>query len=159
MLALAALLCDTGLRIEEAITLERAKLDFEALTITVRGEGNKQRVVPISQELREILYRYTAKHETCLVFCTSSGYRLTQRNALRDHLYVIQRKLGLPKFGFHGFRHFFAISYLRNGGNLEYLRRILGHSSLSTTQKYLRSLGVEDLGAVHNQFSPLSARH
>jgi integrase/recombinase XerD len=157
VLALVALLCDTGLRIEEAVTLERSKLNFDAMTVTVRGKGNKERVVPMSQELRKILYRYTAKHEGHIVFSTASGGRLTQRNALRD-LYVIQRQLGLPQFGFHGFRHFFAVSYLRNGGNLFYLSRILGHTSIRTTELYLKSLGVEDLGAVHNSLSPL-ARH
>jgi integrase/recombinase XerD len=59
----------------------------------------------------------------------------------------------------HTCRHTFACEYLRRGGNLEFLRRILGHSSILTTQKYLRSLGVEDLQAVHDQFSALTPNH
>ena len=158
VLTLVALLCDTGLRIEEAVMLQRSKVDFQGLTVTVRGKGDKERMVPISHELRKILYRFCAKREEQpLVFTTASGGRLTQRNVLRD-LYTVQRQLGLPQFGFHGFRHFFAVSYLRNGGNLFYLSRILGHCSIKTTELYLRSLGVEDLGRVHNQLSPLARR-
>jgi integrase/recombinase XerD len=57
----------------------------------------------------------------------------------------------------HTLRHTFACEYLRRGGNLEFLRRILGHGSILTTQKYLRSLGVEDLQAAHEGLSPLTA--
>ena len=49
-----------------------------------------------------------------------------------------------------------AVSYLRAGGNLFYLSRILGHSSVTTTEKYLQSLGVEDLQAVHDRLSLLN---
>jgi site-specific recombinase XerD len=50
----------------------------------------------------------------------------------------------------HTFRHTFAVNYLRAGGNLFYLSRILGHSSVTITEKNLQSLGVEDLTAVHD---------
>ncbi len=61
------------------------------------------------------------------------------------------------RFSPHTLGHSFAVNYLRNGGNLKYLRRILGHSSLSTTQRYLRSLGVEAIQEVHHLYSPLLA--
>jgi site-specific recombinase XerD len=51
-----------------------------------------------------------------------------------------------------------AVSYLRAGGNLFYLSKILGHTSVKTTERYLQSLGVEDLQKVHNGLSILSAR-
>jgi len=56
----------------------------------------------------------------------------------------------------HTLRHTFAVSYLRAGGNLFYLSRILGHTSVTTTEKYLQSLGVEDLQAVHDRLSLLN---
>ena len=59
------------------------------------------------------------------------------------------------RFSPHTLRHTFACSYLKAGGNLEYLRRILGHSSLLITQRYLQSVGVVDLADVHNDFSPI----
>jgi integrase/recombinase XerD len=57
---------------------------------------------------------------------------------------------------FHTLRHTFAVNYLRKGGNLYYLQRILGHSSITTTERYLRSLGIEDLQKVHDGLSLLS---
>lgn len=57
---------------------------------------------------------------------------------------------------FHTFGHTFAVSYLRAGGNLYYLAHILGHSSVKTTERYLESLGLEDLQAVHDKPSLLT---
>ncbi len=62
-------------------------------------------------------------------------------------------KISGARVSFHTFRHTFALSYLRAGGNLFYLSRILGHTSVTTTEKYLQSLGVEDLQAVHDRLS------
>ena len=59
------------------------------------------------------------------------------------------------RFSPHTLRHTFAVNYLRRGGNLFYLSKILGHSSVTTTQKYLQSLGIEDLQAAHNKLSLL----
>ncbi len=63
------------------------------------------------------------------------------------------------RFSPHTLRHTFAVSYLRNGGNLFYLSKILGHSSVVITQCYLQSLQVTDLQAVHDRLSPLSPEH
>jgi len=157
--ALAALLLDTGLRIEEALGLQRAQLDLENLLVTVKGKGEKHRVVPMSFELRKVLYRWLARHEFSLVFPTMQGRRLAQRNLLRD-LKSVGKKLGMTgvRVSFHTFRHTFAVNYLRAGGNLFYLSKILGHSSVTTTERYLQSLGVDDLQAVHDRLSLLSKR-
>ena len=56
----------------------------------------------------------------------------------------------------HSFRHYFAVSYIRNGGDIYRLSRILRHTQISTTQLYLRSMGVEHLLEGHSQFSPLA---
>jgi site-specific recombinase XerD len=60
------------------------------------------------------------------------------------------------RFSPHTLRHTFAVQYLRAGGNLFYLSKILGHSSVTTTQKYLQSVGVDDLKMVHDRLSPLA---
>jgi integrase/recombinase XerD len=90
---------------------------------------------------------------------TRSGGKVSVRNIERDFK-TLFKQIGIEgvRASPHTIRHSFAVCYLRNGGNLEFLRRILGHSSLITTQKYLRSLGVEDLAAVHNSLSPLARR-
>jgi integrase/recombinase XerD len=159
MHALTTLLLDTGLRIEEALGLLRSQLDLENLLVTVKGKGEKHRIVPMSFELRKVLFRWLAKHRFPLVFPSIQGGRQYQRNMLRD-LKALGKKLGVTgvRVSFHTFRHTFAVNYLRAGGNLFYLSKILGHASVTTTERYLQSLGVDDLQAVHDRLSLLTTR-
>ena len=152
--ALVALLLDTGLRIEEGLSLQRDQIDLENSLVKVKGKGEKHRIVPMSFELRKVLYRWLSRHESSRIFPTVQGRRLTQRNLLRD-LKLLGKKLGMNgvRVSFHTFRHTFAVNYLRAGGNLFHLSKILRHSSVTTTERYLQSLGVEDLRAVHDRLS------
>jgi integrase/recombinase XerD len=153
---LFVMLVDTGLRIEEALTLERERVDLDRLTLTVRGKGSKDRIVPISTECRKALFRLTTKQAGRYVFTTDSGDRLSYRNAYRD-LKTLCRHAGVQGAHVrpHVIRHYFAVSYLRAGGDLYRLSRILGHTSISTTQLYLRSMGIEHLEEGHAKYSPL----
>jgi integrase/recombinase XerD len=157
--ALVALLLDTGLRIEEALGLQKVQLDLENLLVKVKGKGEKHRMVPMSFELRKVLFRWLSRHEFALVFPSLQGRKQLQRNMLRD-LKLLGKRLNLTgvRVSFHTFRHTFAVNYLRAGGNLFYLSKILGHSSVTTTERYLQSLGVEDLRAVHDRLTLLSKR-
>lgn len=157
--SLCLLLLDTGLRISEALSLIRANINLDSMCLTVRGKGNKQRVVPISLEGRKVLYRYLVQHNFEFVFCCCNGNRLSVRNASRD-IQKFGKKLRISgiRFSPHTFRHSFAVSYLRNGGNLFYLSKILGHTSITTTQRYLQSIQPSDLQSAHNSLSPLSSR-
>ena len=142
---------DTGLRLNEALTLRREDLDFDNLLITVRdGKGGKQRIVPISIRLRKILYVYVQRHVslTGLVFYACDGIKACQNNVRRD-LGAVTRRLRITgvKGGYHVLRHTFAVNYPRAGGNVFYPQRILGHSTLQMTNRYVRSLGIEDLQA------------
>lgn len=155
--SLCALLLDSGVRISEALALSRADIDLDNLVLRVRGKGQKHRLVPMSLEMRRVLFRWLAKHQFELVFPTRQGTKQHPRNVLRAFR-SLAKNLAITgvRFSPHTFRHTFAVSYLRAGGNVLYLQRILGHSSLEMTNRYLRSLGVEDLQAVHNRFSLLS---
>jgi integrase/recombinase XerD len=155
--ALVTLLLDTGLRIREAVELRREEIDYENLLVKVRGKGQKQRIVPISFELRKVLFRWLGRHKFALVFPTSQGTTLDHSDLLHK-LKLVGRHLRITgvRVSFHTFRHTFAVSYLRAGGNIYYLARILGHSSVKTTERYLESLGVEDLQAVHDKLSLLT---
>lgn len=155
VLTLTAL--DTGLRVAEILNLSREDVDFENFALRVKGKGNKHRTVPISIELRKNLYRHMARHDFPLVFCTLQGSSLSKRNLLRDfkELCVALGITGV-RCSFHTLRHTFAVFYLRKGGNLFYLSKILGHTSVKTTERYLQSLGIEDLQRVHNGLSLLS---
>lgn len=129
--------------------------------LTVYGKRRKERRIPFSFELRKKLFRYEQllhKREVKfdLVFPTRNGTATTQRNSLRD-LYLLQKRSGLPKFGWHRLRPTFSTEYLRAGSDVFRLSRILGHTHITTTQKYLHLL-TEDLQAPHSRLSILS-RH
>ncbi len=155
--AIALIALDTGLRISELLGLTREQVNLDNLILRVNGKGNKQRLVPMSIELRKVLHRHLAKHNHARIFCTRTGTSLTVRNSERDFK-VMCGKAGITgvRASWHTLRHSFAVNYLRKGGNLYYLQRILGHSSITTTERYLRSLGIEDLKKVHDGLSLLS---
>src|SRR5262249_18363686 len=119
---------DTGLRIEECLTLTRSKVDFDNLVLTVKGKVNKARIVPFSQELRKVLYRWCRHHESELVFSTRHGGKVSYHNLNRDYRKLCE-KLKIEKEGsFHRLRHTFALQYVRNGGGLFHLQKQLGHT-------------------------------
>ena len=155
--AACLVILDSGLRISECLGLSRMDLDFDNLIIRVKGKGNKHRLVPMSIELKKVLFRYCGKHNHALVFSTRNGTRITTRNFQRDMKLMCQRLgIGGVRCSPHTLRHSFAVGYLRAGGNLFYLCKILGHTSVKTTERYLQSLGIEDLQAVHNGLSLLA---
>ncbi len=118
------LMIDTGLRINECLTLERSKIDFDNLLLSVIGKGNKERIVPFSYELRKVLFKYSALHKFELMFCTKSGCKVSYDNILRD-FYLLFEKLAIkPDGAFHSFRRTFATNYVRNGGNPLVLQRL-----------------------------------
>jgi site-specific recombinase XerD len=159
---LVCLYLDSGLRLSEALNLAKTDVDFDNLLLRVKGKGGKHRLVPMSVELRRILYRWNMKRDaavqqTTWAFCTIQGVRLSARNFLRDFKELCV-SLGITgvRCSPHTLRHTFAVSYLRAGGNLFYLSRVLGHSDIKTTQRYLQSLGIEDLQEAHSRISLLT---
>ena len=138
--AVLTLLYGAGLRISEALGLNRGALPLsEAIVIT--GKGNKQRVVPVLPEAREAIDAYV---KLCPygggrqdpVFYGARGKRLNPRivQGLMQHL---RRALGLPESATpHALRHAFATHLLAAGGDLRAIQELLGHASLSTTQRY-----------------------
>lgn len=141
---LVCLLLDTGLRINEALGLRLEDVDFDNLLVRVDGKGNKQRLVPFSVECRKVLYKFVSKqHSFDIVFPTYGGERYSYRNCWRDLQNLFDR-LHIPRAGCHAFRHTFARSYLRYGGNLLYLSRIMGHTHIHVTKRYVK-IETEDL--------------
>lgn len=127
--------------------------------MTVFGKGRKERRIPFSFELRKVLYRWQQVRERAqarceLVFPSRQGTTWDQRNSLRG-LHLLQQKLGLPSFGWHRLRHTFATNYLRHGGDIVRLSMVLGHTQITTTQRYLHLL-TEDLSASHQRVSILN---
>jgi integrase/recombinase XerD len=146
---------DTGLRINECLTLERSKIDFDNLLLSVIGKGNKERIVPFSYELRKVLFKYAALHRFELMFCTKNGCKVSYDNILRD-FYLLFGKLEIkPDGAFHSFRRTFATNYVRNGGNPLVLQRLLGHTTLQQTNVYIKLI-TEDLQKEQHRTSLLN---
>jgi integrase/recombinase XerC len=143
--ALFMLLYGAGLRIAEALSLDRHDLpsgQAGAMTeLMVTGKGSKQRRVPLLPEIRAALADYAAacpfggaKEDP--LFVGARGDRLSARVAQRE-LARLRVLLGLPETATpHALRHSFATHLLAGGGDLRTIQELLGHSSLSTTQRY-----------------------
>jgi integrase/recombinase XerD len=159
---LACTLLDTGIRIDECLGLRHTDVDSANLLLKVRGKGRKERIVPFSFELRRTLFRWSQiaerhRWQLELLFPTRRGTRMGQRNALRAH-YLLLKRAGIPQCGFHRVRHTFATNYLQNGGDVVRLSRVLGHSQITTTMRYLHLI-VSDLQKPHQQLSILNRLH
>jgi integrase/recombinase XerD len=153
---LALLVADTGMRLNEALSIKTTDLDFDNLLFTIReGKGGKQRIVPFSIAMRKVLYKHVSScGRVRLVFSTRDGLPLLQNNVRRDFSKLCKR-IGIGgnvKGGFHVLRHGFATEYLRRGGDVMRLGRVLGHSTLEVTRRYIH-LQTEDLSSVHERLS------
>jgi site-specific recombinase XerD len=155
LLALLIVLVDTGMRIDEALSLKRNGVDLDNLLLTIRGKGNKERIIPISREGRKALYRWLKEHEHDYVFCAMNGEKCLYDNTRQDFLALLDKvKVQKSEGCFHTFRRFFAKMYSKAGGNLFYLQRMMGHATLEMTKKYVE-VETEDLQLAHKHASPL----
>jgi integrase/recombinase XerD len=156
---LVLFLLDTGSRISEALGLRVQDIDLDNLLVTLDGKGQKQRTVPFSFELRKALYSHfkaAARTPESLLFATRTETLLSRNNVLRD-VKALCRELGFepPVRTVHAFRHSFALGYLRRGGSVFHLQKVLGHSSLEMTRRYA-NLSTVDLQAAHERVSLLA---
>jgi len=139
-LAVLLLLYGCGLRISEALQMNRADVpDGDALTVT--GEGGKTRMLPVLPVVREAIDDYIARCPHNLpadgpLFVGVRGGRLGAR-AVQQRMQDLRAVLGLPREATpHALRHSFATHLLASGGDLRAIQELLGHASLSTTQRY-----------------------
>jgi integrase/recombinase XerC len=138
--ALFTLLYGCGLRIDEALQLDYGRRP-QSGEVRVMGKGSKERLVPVLAVVERMIADYVAHcpfpfgKETPL-FLGSRGGRLNQGVAQRQ-LRHIRRSMGLPEsLTPHALRHSFATHLLVNGGDLRTIQELLGHASVSTTQRY-----------------------
>lgn len=156
--ALFTLLYGCGLRIDEALSLDIQHLPRDGF-LRVIGKGRKERQVPVLQEIEKALGEY---REACpygeestrpLFVGEKNGKRLNQgvaQKAMRD----LRHKLGLPETATpHALRHSFATHLLQNGANLREIQELLGHASLSTTQRYT-DINAEEMMAIYRKAHP-----
>ena len=140
--ALLTLIYATGLRISEALSITRNHLNNHEF-IRIIGKGNKERLIPWIEESRLLVEKYLTYlpysiSESEPIFLGKNGGTL-QRAVFNRELINLRRSLGLPEYlSSHAFRHSFATHLLENGANLRSIQDLLGHKSLSTTQKYTK---------------------
>jgi integrase/recombinase XerC len=155
--ALLTLLYGAGLRIDEALSLDRTVLPLSD-SLTVLGKGRKQRVVPLLGTVREAVADYVARcpyqpGRDGPLFVGAKGKRL-QAGVVQKQIRKLRGWLGLPETATpHALRHSFATHLLAAGGDLRAIQELLGHASLSTTQRYT-AVDAERMLAVYDQAHP-----
>jgi integrase/recombinase XerD len=157
--AIVCVLLDCGLRVDECLSLRRVDVDMENMLLKVVGKGDKERLIPFSHELRKLLYQWSAEHEFQLVFPTRHGTHLGRRDVLRD-LKNLCRRLGFepPRRTIHALRHSFSANWIKRGGDVYLLSRMLGHSRVTTTELYLKTVGSEQARTTQERVSLLGRR-
>ena len=140
------LLYATGLRVSELINLNISDIDFTGKRLRVLGKGKKERIIPLSDYHIDLITDYIKRRSTLCrnkeiignqLLINKHGGRLTDRSVRR----ILEKYLtlcGLPLlYSPHSIRHTFATHLLENGADLRSIQELLGHSSLSTTEKYI----------------------
>lgn len=166
--ALLELLYAAGLRVSELTGLNRVDIDESDCILRVRGKGNKERIVPFGGRAREALVAYWPVREELLaqhstkrrsaphteaVFLNYAGRRLTQRSVGR----IVKKYVRLANVNWelhpHSLRHAFATHLLADGADLRAIQELLGHQSLSTTQKYTHA-SIRQLMEIYDKAHP-----
>ncbi len=162
--AMIELLYSSGIRVGELVGMNLEDLDLAAGLARIRGKGKKERVVPVGGPAMDALKRYLEKRGELLkksedrsrqvpLFLNRSGARLTTRSIGR----LVDKYILLSgvhkKIGPHSLRHTFATHLMDAGADLRVIQELLGHESLSTTQKYT-SMSVNRLIEVYDKAHP-----
>lgn len=162
--ALLELLYGSGLRISEALGLNVNDIRPESGHVQVMGKGSKERIVPLSDASKDALFRWLSvrdrvppAHGERAAFLGRRGKRLDRRQAARI-LEERAEEAGIPQhLSPHDLRHSFATHLLEGGADLRAVQELLGHSRISTTQRYTH-LNMEALTRIYDAAHPLSRK-
>jgi integrase/recombinase XerC len=156
---LLLLFYEAGLRRAELIGLDDGDVDFTANQLKVTGKRNKQRIIPFGKELAEALSLYRAARDeqgekiSDAFFLNDKGDRMTAQqvyNLVRKYLSEVT---SLKKRSPHVLRHTFATAMLNHGSDLESIKNLLGHESVSTTEIYAHTT-FEQLKRIYKEAHP-----
>lgn len=166
--ALILLLLDTGLRASELCALRVGDVDLKTGRVDVKhgaaggAKGGKGRVVYLGKNSRAQLWRYLSKRSDVddpqAPLFLGKFNRPMRNTTLRQVITTLGEKAGVKKSHPHRFRHTFAITYLRSGGDLFTLQALLGHASLEMVQHYAR-VALVDISQAHRRASPVDNWH
>ncbi len=156
--ALLVLLYASGMRISESLALTKQHL-HNMDVIKIKGKGNKERLIPWLPVARELIEKYLAKlpyniSDNEAIFRGKLGKKL-QAPVFNRELIKLRRFYGLPEhLSAHAFRHSFASHLLENGADMRSIQELLGHKSLSSTQRYTK-ISLQHLENVYNNAHPI----
>ena len=160
--AILETLYSTGLRVSELVGTDVQDVDFDTGLIRVLGKGNKERIVPVGNKALGCIRTYLERRNPAKavrhmngepLFLNRSGGRLSARSVGRV-LEKVVRQLGLMRpISPHGFRHTFATHMLDAGADLRVVQELLGHASLTTTQRYTH-VSIDRLMEVYDKTHP-----
>ena len=169
--AMLELLYATGMRVAELAGLNLDRVDFQAGMVRITGKGNKERLVPSGDPALDMINRYLPQRtelmagrvkrglspERDALFLNGRGGRLTPRSIERLVSFYAQRAGIAAQVTPHALRHSFATHLLEMGADLRSVQELLGHASLSTTQRYTH-LTIDHLMAVYDAAHPKARR-
>ncbi len=158
--AILELLYSSGLRVGELSGLNADDLNIRDGLVKARGKGKKERLVPMGRKAVDamkayLIERVLLKKKDNALFLNRSGTRLTDRGVRRIVVKYARAILLDSRIGPHTLRHTFATHLLQGGADLRVIQELLGHSSLSTTQKYTH-LDITHLMDVYDKAHPLA---
>ncbi|MBL4903142.1 tyrosine recombinase XerC [Desulfocapsa sp. AH-315-G09] len=165
--AILELLYSTGMRVAELVSRDILNLDFATEMLRVRGKGKKERLVPVGRPALAAIHNWLPMREQLIadrarrgrevekhaLFLNVRGGRLTSRSVERMVKFYGERA-GIPQIVTpHALRHSFATHLLEMGADLRSVQELLGHASLSTTQRYTH-LTLDHLTEVYDKAHP-----
>lgn len=137
---IVALMIDSGLRLNEVVTIRRDKIHIAEGYAIVNGKGNKERFVPIGLNSKRALLRYCAivpnKEKETPLFVKDTLIPIKE-STVKQLFRKLKSRSGIPRLHPHLLRHTFATRYIERGGDIYSLQSILGHTSLEMVKKYV----------------------
>jgi integrase/recombinase XerC len=162
--ALLELLYSSGLRVSELTGLNLEDLDLKGEMVRVRGKGRKERIVPVGGKAVGTLETYIKDERKDVavageeaLFVNLRGTRLTSRSVHRLLTALARRQGSSARVSPHALRHSFATHLLSGGADLRSIQEMLGHRSLSTTQRYTQ-VDMDRLSRIYDQAHPRSRK-
>jgi integrase/recombinase XerC len=155
--AILELLYSSGLRVSELTGLNIRELDMNGGMVRVTGKGGKERIVPVGSRALKALLEYLELRGTDkpgdALFLNTRGDRINRRSVARIVDAHVMRIAAFKRISPHTLRHTFATHMLEGGADLRAIQELLGHASLSTTQKYTH-VGIDRLMEVYDKAHP-----
>ena len=155
-----AILYGTGIRVSELVNIKKHHLDLSNSNLKVLGKGNKERIIPLSHELKIRIENYLAESGKLAEQVDKDYFLLNDQGKKLNTRYVytvvkgyLSRVTTIERKGPHTLRHSFATHLMNNGADLNAVKELLGHSSLASTQVYTHNT-IDKLKDIYKKAHP-----